>query len=226
MGKVLFNLVDNAVKFTERGGITVSVDLLELQSGEATLEFRVQDTGIGMSEEQLEGLFRPFSQGDGSATRKYGGVGLGLTLGKQLVEMLGGQIAVESRLGEGSTIRFTAVFEEATQIESVVRERDRERKETREPVVGKTVVKPKSVEVPEGDAPAGAEELLVLLRRLQPHVSAGMPKQCTPIMEDIGAASWPEALSARVSDLGELIGSYRFKPARVVLESLIRELEA
>ena len=115
LGQVLLNLVGNAIKFTERGDITVSVE--SLVQGTDTpddqhpvLQFAVQDGGIGMSEEHCQRLFQPFSQADASTTRKFGGTGLGLAISKNLVELMGGTIAVESELGRGTRFTFSARF--------------------------------------------------------------------------------------------------------------------
>jgi len=108
--QVLVNLVSNAIKFTERGAVMVEARLESLTPGEVRGRFTVTDTGIGLAAEQSSRLFSPFVQGDSSTTRRYGGTGLGLAISKQLVEMMSGEIGVESRLGEGSTFWFTATF--------------------------------------------------------------------------------------------------------------------
>ncbi len=108
--QVLVNLCGNAVKFTEAGEIVVSVELLERSAHDARLGFAVKDSGIGMSEEQMERLFQPFTQIDASHARKYGGTGLGLAICKQLVEIMGGHIGVSSQPGQGSVFSFTACF--------------------------------------------------------------------------------------------------------------------
>jgi two-component system sensor histidine kinase/response regulator len=110
LGQILINLVSNAVKFTQRGEIVVTVVLTEKVSGRVNLKFSVRDSGIGMTPEQAARLFQPFSQADSSTTRKYGGTGLGLSISKRLVEMMDGNIWVESNYSTGSTFHFTAWF--------------------------------------------------------------------------------------------------------------------
>ncbi|MBF0289905.1 MAG: response regulator [SAR324 cluster bacterium] len=125
LSQVLINLANNAVKFTDEGEVVIAVSLLEeevdrtatngdvanlLESKRIKLRFAVRDTGIGLTEAQINRLFQSFSQADASTTRKFGGTGLGLTISKSLVEMMGGEIYVESVAGEGSSFIFTAEF--------------------------------------------------------------------------------------------------------------------
>jgi len=132
LNQILSHLLDNAVKFTEKGGVALRVRAEGIEHGDWSgitgeksgidptfkiqhstfrITFEVEDTGIGMTQDQLEQIFQPFLQLDGSSTRKYGGTGFGLSFSKRLVNMMGGTIRVESEKGKGSTFYFTAVFE-------------------------------------------------------------------------------------------------------------------
>jgi PAS domain S-box-containing protein len=107
IGQVLNNLVGNAIKFTERGEIAITVSAQPTQGEQIELHFEIRDTGIGVSPEKQITIFEPFSQADGSTTRKYGGTGLGLTICLKLAEMMGGRVWVQSEPGRGSTFHFT-----------------------------------------------------------------------------------------------------------------------
>jgi len=115
LGQVLSNLTNNAVKFTHQGNVILNVERQESSifdlDHQVMIAFSVQDTGIGMTPDEMKKLFKPFSQVDASITRKYGGTGLGLTISKNLVRMMGGDIWVRSEYGKGSTFGFTARFD-------------------------------------------------------------------------------------------------------------------
>ncbi len=109
--QILVNLIGNAIKFTRSGEVGVHVALVSASEPAAQFLFSVRDTGCGIPPEKLETIFLPFEQADGTVTRRFGGTGLGLAIASQLAELMGGTLAVESKLGAGSTFSFTAHFE-------------------------------------------------------------------------------------------------------------------
>jgi len=111
--QVIVNLVGNAIKFTETGGVTLAVESDALAAEAAGLHFSVSDTGIGIPEDKWGAILQPFTQADGSTTRRFGGTGLGLPISRRLVELMGGRLWLESVVGEGSTFHFTAQFAQA-----------------------------------------------------------------------------------------------------------------
>jgi len=120
LGQVLINLAGNATKFTPQGEIRVRVALDRAVAGPAArLRFEVMDTGIGMDAQQITSLFSPFAQGDASTSRRYGGSGLGLSISKHLVELMGGDLQVASQPGQGSTFCFSAEFHVSASLSSV-----------------------------------------------------------------------------------------------------------
>ncbi len=108
--QVLLNLISNAIKFTAEGSVSVEIAPIREDREDVELAFVVKDTGIGMSDEVKQRLFRPFTQADASTTRKYGGTGLGLAICRKLAELMGGSIDVTSAPGKGSVFRFTLPF--------------------------------------------------------------------------------------------------------------------
>jgi len=128
--QVLNNLIDNAVKFTEQGEVSLAVQSTSIGKDSVELKFTVRDTGIGIAPEDMDKLFKTFSQVDGSTTRRHGGTGLGLVISKNLVKMMGGQLWVESAKNHGSTFCFTLPFH----IGASVEEKQKLRKNLGEPV--------------------------------------------------------------------------------------------
>src|SRR5213593_3826620 len=108
--QVLMNLIGNAIKFTDQGEVDVSASVARRDGGGATVQFRVRDTGIGISPEQLGTIFQEFTQADASMTRRYGGTGLGLAISRRLVALMGGELAVTSEVGGGSEFSFALTF--------------------------------------------------------------------------------------------------------------------
>ena len=120
--QVLNNLVGNAIKFTESGGVSLSVKAMKKDHQKVKLMFSVKDSGIGLTQEQQKNIFQAFSQADASNSRKYGGTGLGLVISKQLVEMMGGEIWVDSQSGVGSEFIFTtslSYFQSESSVETI-----------------------------------------------------------------------------------------------------------
>lgn len=118
--QVIMNLVGNAIKFTEKGQVSIKVSLRNFNANHSSLCFVIKDTGIGISADAIKRLFKPFVQADNSSTRKYGGTGLGLTICKSIIEMMGGQISMESTEGKGTICTFDAVFENINKVEEEI----------------------------------------------------------------------------------------------------------
>ncbi|MBF0101236.1 MAG: response regulator [Desulfobacterales bacterium] len=114
--QIVLNLTNNAIKFTQQGSISINVTYENITDTQVTLRFEVTDTGIGIPEDRIDKLFKPFSQIDASITRKYGGTGLGLAISQQLVKLMKGKIGVQSIYGKGSTFWFTIVCDKSTSL--------------------------------------------------------------------------------------------------------------
>ncbi len=125
LSQIISNLIGNAIKFTEEGNIHLHIEKLHESSECLELAFEVSDSGIGMSRQKIDSLFDPFTQADGSSSRKFGGTGLGLALCKHLVELMHGNISVSSELDAGSLFRFTACFEHSQIGTSILRDEPR-----------------------------------------------------------------------------------------------------
>ena len=118
LNQILINLAGNAIKFTEKGSVTITADELSRNGDQSIIEFAIRDTGIGIAEDGLNKIFESFSQASNDTTRKFGGTGLGLTISKQLIELQGGSIYVSSELGKGTTFSFKIPFHIPSEQES------------------------------------------------------------------------------------------------------------
>jgi signal transduction histidine kinase/DNA-binding NarL/FixJ family response regulator/HPt (histidine-containing phosphotransfer) domain-containing protein len=118
LSQILLNLIGNSMKFVEEGGITLNISLIKEREGQVWIEFVVSDTGIGISEEDLQHIFDSFRQANQQIFSRYGGTGLGLNIVKQIIDKLGGELEVSSRLGVGTTFRFTVPYATGSAIKS------------------------------------------------------------------------------------------------------------
>jgi two-component system, sensor histidine kinase len=120
--QIILNLISNAIKFTLKGRVQLSIQLLEVDDNSALIQFEVSDTGIGIDQVKLENIFEQFAQEDGSVARKFGGTGLGLSISKSLVEMMGGELTVKSKKGEGSVFAFSVRLKKGEEISIIEKE--------------------------------------------------------------------------------------------------------
>ena len=118
--QILINLLGNAIKFTERGSVELSIVKGKVFQDRLQLGFSIKDTGIGIADDKIGQLFTYFTQGDDSVTKKYGGTGLGLAISKQLINLMDGEIGVESQLGVGSNFSFNAIFRQAEDAKEIL----------------------------------------------------------------------------------------------------------
>ena len=199
--QVVSNLVGNAVKFTKKGEIQIAVKILRRTEAEIDLAIGVQDTGIGMTEEELARLFTPFTQGDTTTARRFGGTGLGLTISRNLVELMGGKIQVESVFGKGSLFTVLVTFPIAqgfarSDLKSI-------------PINFVAPATPARPERPPGDM----AELQTLLEQLKEPLDNGEPMPCKEILAVLLAKSWPEEQETLLAELNRLVKHYRLQEA-------------
>ncbi len=209
--QILINLTDNAVKFTQKGEISITTKLIEETSEKLSLQFTVRDTGIGLTEEQIGKLFTSFSQADTSTTRKFGGIGLGLTISKHLVEMMNGKIWVESEPEKGSSFIFTASFGHGNEeeigarslkkIETVLQENQKSEKQG-------TIDYSKIT------------QLLETLKEQIDEFDSEAGETCDTLIDQVGGT----AVESLALELGKVLGVYEFDRALELVESISLKL--
>ncbi|MEI7672806.1 MAG: PAS domain S-box protein, partial [Deltaproteobacteria bacterium] len=201
--QVVENLVGNAVKFTQAGEIRVAVRILRRTGAEIDLAIDVQDTGIGMTAEEIPRLFKAFSQLDPSMTRRFGGTGMGLVISRNLVQLMGGTIQVASVFGQGSL--FTVLVTLPIALGFVGS--DLEFAGAGQHSV--PIKPPARKEGPPGDL----AELRALLEQLGPALASRKPLPCKKILEVLREKSWPEEQETLLAELSRLVRNYRLEEA-------------
>lgn len=196
--QVLTNLASNAVKFTNSGYVKIYVDKVS----DKIFRFSVCDSGIGLSENQIDKLFESFTQADESITRKYGGTGLGLAICKELVELMGGKIWVESVFGEGSKFIFEIELEASSSI--------KEAKKSKTCLVEKNI---------ENKMPISAEQRDDLFLKLESAIASRRPKTCEPIIAQIQECTLSENDRILFERVKKLIQKYKFNEAKEILNA-------
>ena len=215
--QVISNLVGNAVKFTKKGEIQVAVKIMRQTEIEVELAIGVQDTGIGMTEEELSRIFTGFTQGDTSRGRRFGGPGLGLTISRNLVELMGGTLQVESVFGKGSLFTVLVTFPIA---QGFVRMKSELKSPpANAPSAPITPVAPPRPERPPGDM----AELQTLLEQLKTPLDRGEPRPCKEIMATLLEKSWPEEQETLIAELDRLVKRYRLQEALDLLNKDVAE---
>ena len=203
--QVVSNLVGNAIKFTKKGEIQVAVKIMRQTEVEVELAIGVQDTGIGMTEEELSRIFTGFTQGDTTRGRRFGGTGLGLTISRNLVELMGGTLQVESVFGKGSLFTVLVTFPIAAgfarpDLKSLPTNF------TSAPINPATPPRP---ERPPGDM----AELQTLLEQMKKPLDNGEPVPCKEILAVLLQKSWPEEQETLLVELNRLVNRYRLQEA-------------
>ncbi|MET0107087.1 MAG: ATP-binding protein [Sedimenticola sp.] len=217
LGQILINLVDNGIKFTEQGEISISTERLMEDDEGVTLQFYVKDTGIGMSETQSSRLFKAFSQVDGSSTRKYGGIGLGLAICQRLVGLMGGDIGVESELGKGSNFYFTIKLPRGSEQKALAPESTENTVMTGEEKTGSQIAfEPLAAEIVEEtgteEPPISTEEIASTLKKLAELLDDG-DLQAAMLLDELRGKLKGHPLSEQLKSVSVLVKQYDFDGA-------------
>ncbi|MEI7672095.1 MAG: ATP-binding protein, partial [Deltaproteobacteria bacterium] len=210
--------VGNAVKFTKKGEIRVTAKLLRRTEAEVELAIGVQDTGIGMTEEELSRIFAGFTQGDTTRGRRFGGTGLGLTISRNLVELMGGTLQVESVFGKGSLFTVLVTFP----IAQGFAVSDLQFLQTSAPSAPISPVTPATPPRPERP-PGDMAELQTMLEKLKEPLDRGEPQPCKEILAVLLAKSWPEEQETLLAELNRLVKRYRHQEALGLLNNGVAE---
>ena len=222
--KALSLLVDNAIKFTETGSVSISAGLISRESNKCKILFKVEDTGIGIHPDQLENLFTSVAQIDGSSTRKYGGIGLGLTLCNRIVTLMGGEISVESEPGKGSSFHFELELVESDNKDisnTAINFNDGKYFELMEADnEGDTVNIDDEVKSPLPTQILPDEELIVKLKELKT-LLVDYSAEAGVKLREVGVLN---GFKAEMTDLGNKISVYDYDSALVILEKIISSL--
>ncbi|MBF0450655.1 MAG: response regulator [Candidatus Magnetomorum sp.] len=220
--RILVQLVDNAFKFTHSGSVELNIRFLEKKGKQVSLAFSVKDTGIGMSNAQQELCFQPFSQGDTSKTRKYGGIGLGLTLCRQLIKIMNGKLSVNSIPDKGSVVTVHLDFF----VPDSVNEIHQDTSETLLPE-NDLAVDQKDTKFPDNKAVHADNrqyQLLDLITQLDTCLTKRNPKKCSQIFEKIQTLEFEYSLKGQVEKIQDNVRRYQFKNAQKQLSQLINIL--
>jgi hypothetical protein len=217
MTQVIANLVGNAVKFTEAGGIQLEVKVRRRAETDVELDISIQDTGIGMTEEELSRLFTAFSQADASTTRRFGGTGLGLAISRQFVKLMGGTIQAESTPGKGSlfTVVLSFLISSGIGRTNLLRRLDTRRIQLPQEKCAADELYPLTKQK---HKLGSAEELHPVLERLKLALASEEPVPCMKILEELSQRRWSESHETALAEVNRLVQQYRLAEALAFLD--------
>jgi two-component system sensor histidine kinase/response regulator len=214
---ILLNLISNSIKFTASGSIRISADIKNLNrtNNNLDLHFRVEDTGTGISKDFIGQVFDEFKQQDGTSTRAFGGLGLGLSVAKRLVKLMGGTITAESEIDKGSVFSVSFKNVEITDKAVPVALEDEQNADNTK----------KEADSQRLDKTAGDTQVLSdLLAELETHIKKSKPKPCKDIIKQINEYKWPDEIEKDISTISHFVKKYKYKDAEPVLGSLIEKI--